>query len=143
MVSAADLAGNWDIERAISSFGTMTGTASFTQLCRSELDYEETGHLLARDGRRFAASRRYRYVCGTLGIAIFFDEPALRLFQQVTLVPRGNALVGDAVHACAPDVYKSHYAFHLPGAFHIAHTVTGPRKADLIHTSYRRRFASP
>ena len=132
------LIGRWSFERIVSGQGRMTGTATFAPRPDGLLAYCEAGQLQIKAGT-FAFTRSYLYRLRPAGLDIFFDEVPMRLFQSVDLTETPTGLTGTGQHFCAPDTYQSTYAFTLPTAFAIVHTVTGPRKSYVSHTLFKRQ----
>lgn len=132
------LQGVWRFERTVSSAGTMAGTATFDLRSDGRLSYFEVGALSLEGSAPLQFSRRYLYEPHRSGLRIWFDEPRLRLFQDVALIEEADVVRGHGEHLCAPDTYRSSYAFSMPHGFSIVHAVEGPRKSFTITTTYRR-----
>ena len=134
----ARLAGDWRLDRRVDGRPLMDGQASYRAGHGGCLTYHEKGRAHLAGGASFAAERAYLYRQRPTGFAVFFMEDPPRLFHAVALTPRCDALVGDARHLCAADLYLSHYEFCADGTFSTRHDVSGPRKNYALETTYRR-----
>ena len=131
------LPGRWSVDRSIDGRALMQGTATLTATGDGALAYHEWGQITLVTGL-FDAERRYGFRSLPAGFSVWFAEHPARLFHEIELVARGNALIGDAVHLCGEDRYCSQYVFRGDGTFTTIHAVTGPRKNYVLQTTYRR-----
>lgn len=129
------LGGAWRLYRTVTGGHVMEGEAVFAARPDGMLRYSETGFAtLAGADRSLAFARSYFYAPDGSKLRIFFDEPTPRLFQDISLNEASGGWRGTGVHLCAPDTYRSEYAFERGGAFRIRHAVEGPLKSYLIET---------
>lgn len=131
------LAGHWTLDRDIEGEATFDGTASFSPH-DSALRYLETGWMRLRGGTVFAARRGYLFGALAAGFEVRFDDAGAALFHRIELVEVAGLLLGEAVHLCGEDRYRSRYAFAADGGFTVRHIVTGPRKDYTIRSRFRR-----
>lgn len=144
------LVGIWGLQRQVIStsgalIATMEGTASFSPCLNDTNQYYEEGALKMDDADQppIVFSRKYIYRDEPGGLAIYFDENPLRLFQIILFTAVGDILEGSATHLCLRDIYNSHYQMRFPDTFQILHQVEGPRKSYTINTVYKRSPLNP
>jgi hypothetical protein len=116
----------------------MLGKATLVERTDVRFDYCERGRLTIANGQILDAERCYVFAEDDRGFSVWFAENPLRLFHQIALYRRGEALEGTAVHLCGDDRYDSRYEFRTDGSFIVAHAVRGPRKTYTIETRYTR-----
>ena len=126
----ADFEGRWLLRRDIthdnSAPARFQGEAEWAPH-DGGMTYLETGVLTVDGVRPMAAERRYWW---GPDLSVYFDDG--RFFHQVP------AHGGDASHWCDPDQYDVHYAFDRWPEFEVKWHVSGPRKAYVMHSIYRR-----
>lgn len=132
------LAGSWVITRQISNGARLAGEAVFSPADGGALAYHETGRLRLPDGTEFQAERRYRFEPTPQGFDVFFAGRDTYLFHAIALHGAGDVLVGEGLHPCRADLYRSRYAFGPGEAFSIVHVVKGVRHDYTMTTAYRR-----
>lgn len=132
------LSGCWLLSRSTDDGVSMAGSASFVPKGAGRFDYLEEGRLTLPGGGVLDASRRYVFAERPEGFAVYFAEVPLRLFHDVVLRQRGEFLIGDGIHHCGADRYRSTYRICPGGPFLIEHQVDGPRKRYTIVTRYTR-----
>jgi hypothetical protein len=132
------LTGLWVFERTVEGYGTMNGSAEITPIDQDWLAYREQGQFRLLNGQELGTQREYLFAVRPDGFNVFFKENPPRLFQEVMLSPRGDALSASAAHQCSNDLYASVYQFLPDGAFVIRHAAKGPRKNYTMVTIYRR-----
>ena len=134
MISLADLAGRWALDRRIDDRRAgLTGRLSGTCVWRAEGEgfvQHETGVLHYGDAPPIRAERRYLWRAEGDGLAVFFEDG--RPFHRL-----GPGRTSDR-HVCTPDTYDVTYVFDGVDAFSTTWVVTGPRKDQLIHSLYTR-----
>ena len=141
------LLGEWIFEREVSGLATMTGEAAFVAggACRAQ--YRESAAVQMRDGQMLHGSQQYLYVRRPDGFAVYFPAAfgaeVLReawLFEEVGFAREDDGcLRGSATHLCKADMYVSEYSILRDGTLTIRHAASGPQKAYVIETLYRRR----
>ncbi len=136
--SLSSVIGAWSLARHISDDSRLNGRATFVDGMTGSVDYHEQGALTLPSGETFEAYRRYVFRPTALGFSVWFVETPLRLFHEITLTPEAGGWVGQAVHHCGDDEYRSRYDFRTPNHFTINHHVDGPRKAYTMVTHYHR-----
>ena len=110
------------------STGRLEGTAVFTPDDPGLL-YHETGTLTLPGQPPFHAERRYRWRQGDDGLVVEFDDG--RFFHVI------DPAAPDARHWCDPDTYDVTYEFGFWPDWQSVWTVSGPRKAYQMTTTYR------
>jgi hypothetical protein len=127
----AYLAGRWQVQRRVVDLesgveGEFAGVAEFMP-DGAGLRWSERGRLRfgAYDG---AAVREYRIVPARDGWAV--ELPDGRPFHPLRW--------GTVEHLCGEDRYSGEYAVRGPDAFAVLWHVAGPRKRQLIDTTYQR-----
>lgn len=134
LTSLWELEGLWRLERDIvHADGTgarFEGECLFTRT-GPRLLQEETGTLVTSTGR-FAGSRRYVWSADEGRLVLHFED--MRPFHDISLgTPRPTAR-----HDCPPDVYRVAYDFSRWPDWQATWRVTGPRKAYVMESTYRR-----
>jgi hypothetical protein len=130
MIALADLEGRWRLARVIADAragvtGRLEGEASW-HADADGLIQEEAGTLHYGGGPPMQATRRYLWRWVGAEVEVFFDDG--RPFHKL---PAPGV---EAVHHCAPDLYRVSYTFDLPDMFTQVWQVSGPRK-DMVLTS--------
>jgi hypothetical protein len=133
-VTLKDFTGRWQVAREITDHRSrapaqFTGIAEFTP-DDAGLAYLETGQLSLPGQPPFHAERRYHWREGADGFDVHFDDG--RFFHSVD--PDSPT----AQHWCDPDTYDVTYDFHAWPIWSSRWTVTGPRKAYDMITTYTR-----
>jgi hypothetical protein len=116
----------------------MKGSASITEIRTGTLLYREEGLLALDTGESLAAEREYLWVLEGGGIAILLQKPgAPAAFHDLELA-RGSGSPwpcrATARHKCGPDLYTGHYLFSSRDRIFILMEISGPAKAQSIHT---------
>lgn len=129
----ADFVGRWRVSRTITDHhartpALFTGEALFTP-DTGGLAYVETGELTLPGHAPLYAERRYHWRHSDTGFDIHFDDG--RFFHSFT--PDAPT----ASHWCDPDSYDVAYDFSAWPEWTSTWTVTGPRKAYDMVTTYR------
>lgn len=132
----AFLEGTWLLTRRLrdrraGTQGTLEGEARF-ETVGDGLVYRENGVLRLGDGA-FKASRVYRYGFPARHRAeVAFDDGSL--FHTLDL-SSGSCAVE---HLCGADTYRGDYLVAEFGEWHVNWQVLGPRKDQLLESSYLR-----
>lgn len=134
MITLDALEGRWRLERDIEDAragvsGRLEGEAIWRADAQGFVQ-EESGLLHYADAAPMQATRRYLWRAGETGIDVFFEDG--RPFH--TLPADGE----EALHHCAPDLYRVTYTFTGPAEFTQIWHVTGPRKAARIASRFTR-----
>jgi hypothetical protein len=129
------LSGRWTVHRRLVDLrsgceGDFAGTASFEPEA-DRLQWAEAGRLRF-GGHEGPAVRRLSIARGPDGWMVEFDDG--RPFHPLDLAT-GACTVE---HRCGDDLYAGEYRLLGPDAFDVRWRVTGPRKDQEIHTTYRR-----
>jgi hypothetical protein len=129
------LSGRWSIHRRLvdlrhGGVGGFTGTASF-EPDGDRLRWAEAGRMRF-GGHEGPAARELSIVGGPDGWTVAFADG--RPFHPLDLAT-GACTVE---HRCGDDLYAGEYRLLGPDALDVRWRVTGPRKQQEIHTSYRR-----
>ena len=127
------LSGTWEVQRTINDGqGRFTGTATFTSDGDGGARWRETGRL-ALDGYAGAVYRNLDLVAAERGAwEVRFDDG--RPFHRLDLRSGRH----EAEHRCGPDLYRGDYAVLDDGRMTVCWRVTGPGRADVIASEYRR-----
>lgn len=131
-----DFTGVWQLTRLIADdrqklAGEFQGTAVFRP-ARDGLRYHETGALRYGNGPPVNATQRHIWRPHPSGIAItFYDDRPFHLIGPGPQ-PQGR-------HDCPPDLYQVAYDFTAWPVWTAAWNVSGPRKAYVMTTTYRRQ----
>lgn len=129
--------GRWRIERTIDDAaagrtGRFEGEAVFVQAAEG-LAYAETGMLTLEGAAPMAASRRYLWRDGGPGaVEVLFEDG--RFFHRIDTTKPAP----EAVHDCAPDIYRVRYDFLSWPRWTAVWRVSGPRKDYEMASRYRR-----
>jgi Family of unknown function (DUF6314) len=127
--------GRWRLERQILDL--LGGTADFegrAEFVRAPhgLIYEETGELRLPGGPKLRATRRYLWFEAEGVIEVRFEDG--RFFHAFDpRVPHPAAH-----HECPPDSYGVTYVFADPCRWTSRWEIRGPRKAQVIRSTYCR-----
>ena len=129
------LSGRWSVRRRLVDLrsgreGDFAGTASFEPE-GDRLRWAEAGRMrfAGHDG---PAERRLSIAGGPGGWTVEFDDG--RPFHPLDLAG-GTCAVE---HRCGEDLYAGEYRLLGADALEVSWRVTGPRKEQEIHTTYRR-----
>jgi hypothetical protein len=126
------LPGAWSVDRVINDGdGDFAGTATFAAAAGGALTWHERGRLRI-GGYDGEAHRSYLLVPDGDAWAVRFGDG--RPFHPLDLA--GDR--GEALHLCGPDTYRGVYEVVGGDRFTITWTVTGPGRADVIASDYRR-----
>jgi hypothetical protein len=126
------LPGAWSVDRVINDGdGDFVGTAAFEPAADGVLHWHELGRLRL-NGYDGEAHRTYLLVPDRDAWAVQFDDG--RPFHPLDLA--GGR--GEALHLCGPDTYRGVYEIVGDDRFTVTWTVTGPGRADVIASDYRR-----
>lgn len=133
-VTLQDFTGRWQVAREITDHRSgapahFSGIAAFTP-DDAGLAYLETGQLRLPGQPPFHAERRYHWRASPDGFDIYFDDG--RFFHSVA--PDSP----EAQHWCDPDTYAVTYDFDAWPIWTSRWTVSGPRKAYDMVTTYTR-----
>ena len=127
------LSGSWDVARTINDGeGRFAGVAAFAPDGEGGLYWRETGRL-ALDGHEGSVYRNLRVTPAPGGSwAARFDDG--RPFHALDL--RSGRC--EAEHLCGADTYRGTYAVLDADRMTVCWRVTGPGRADVIASEYRR-----
>jgi hypothetical protein len=136
------LTGRWSLDRDIvGERATLRGEATFEFLSDGRLAYSETGMLSLSDGRALNVYRNYIYRSeGNDVVVEFADGPGKgKVFVHLNFANgQGDFLEAHDVHYCGRDTYRVAYILKWPDEFGTDIEVTGPQKAYLAASRYRR-----
>lgn len=137
MLTARDFSGVWQLERTITDAlnphaGRFAGMATFAADDAGALAYLETGTLHYGDAAPMVATRRYRWLFATTGVAVQFADGA----PFHSFVPDGHAAGTD--HPCGADFYQVRYDFTCWPQWRATWAVKGPRKNYVSVSHYAR-----
>lgn len=137
------LQGEWTIERRVQPGGQFTGTATFTPLCADTLLYRESGRTALDGGAVLFAANSYVYALRNGLIAISFASGPNKGAQFIDLKFEGAApdelpVVSAGRHLCGADVYDATFRIESAGRFVVTYHVSGPTKAYVSRSVYRR-----
>jgi hypothetical protein len=129
------LSGRWSVQRRVVDLrsgreGAFTGTASFEPE-GDRLRWAEAGRMRFAD-HDGPAARRLSIAGGPEGWTVEFDDG--RPFHPLDLATGACAVE----HRCGDDLYAGEYRLLGPDALDVGWRVSGPRKQQEIHTTYRR-----
>ncbi len=133
----AYLAGTWHVARMVADRRAqaehrMIGAACYTPTADG-LQYRETVRWTV-NGQTFDAQREYTLVpTGPWRAELYFADG--RFFHVLDL----SAGAAEVAHACPPDHYAGWYVLDGPDTHRTGWTVTGPRKALSLVSTYTRQ----
>ncbi len=132
----ARLVGWWRVEREIDDrmageLGRFVGEAVFTRTADG-MRYHESGELILPGRTPLRAERRSVWIDGGAFVEVRFADG--RPFHRFD--PRKSG--AEAVHHCAPDLYRVRYILDDTETWEAIWDVTGPRKDYAMRTRYRR-----
>jgi hypothetical protein len=136
MLSAADFAGDWQLDREITDRhsgmdGTLQGMATLSGQ-GAQLQYEETGRLKLQSGPVMEATRAYLWTFEKTRVVVqFADGSAFHSF-----IPDGQ--VPGTTHLCGADLYDVTYDFRDWPVWTATWSVRGPRKDYTSMSRYSR-----
>lgn len=117
----------------------MRGEVTISPAAGARLRYHEDGRMRLPGGGEVDAYADYLLATIDGRLTLLFPETPPRLFQSFALSDAGDHLAAESLHDCAPDRYRSRIAFQPDDTWSLSHHVTGPRKAYVSTTRYRRR----
>jgi hypothetical protein len=135
------LQGEWKFVREVPGKATMTGRAHIAPTSADRARYDETARVRLADGTTLTGSQSYRYKRlppPSNGFEVLFADTG-ELFERLEFRSEADgSLHADAEHFCEPDRYVSKFILDARDQLTVEHAVTGPNKAYVVRTVYRR-----
>jgi len=129
------LQGSWKLDRTITSFnkliGTASGIANAIKINDSTLFYKEELEVIINNVKT-KSHKQYLYNLEDGKLYKKFDDNTL--FYQLIF----KKYLAKGVHLCGKDLYKATYKFYNDTNFSLEYDIKGPRKDDVIKTEFLR-----
>ena len=134
------LAGEWQLEREISSGETFAGKALFSANASGSMALTESGALILESGDEVSASRKWIWSLSNHELLIEFAESPPRPYHLIPLQPSNNGWQGKAEHLCIEDNYDGEY-FLSDDLLLVSQKIKGPKKDYSITSRYTRAYS--
>ena len=135
------LLGSWSYKRVFDNGNKGNGILEITKNDLFDLKYSESGVLYLNNGRALNSKRKYYFRLFEKKLEIYFFEGPKSLFQTIKLDQIDKSLIGNAIHLCEEDTYRSRYSFKLDDkTFQIKHIINGPKKSYKSITNYKKIY---